>query len=111
MQLRVDNKEIKYSGEDIVNVLKEIEYILQSLHHQGSYYADDFEQKKNEYEKETCAFIDNSLVSDRLSKIRMKLTSGFNLEPGDDEMDDLEREFENLEHWHKPGDYSKEFWL
>ena len=77
----------------------------------GSYYADDTGADKQEYEKETTAFIDNSLVCDRLANIRARLSGSFDLSLGDDDMDDLERACEDIEYWQKPGDCSKEFWV
>lgn len=111
MKINSKNEKIVYKGEDIINVLREIEYILQSLHYMGSYYAEFMDEKRLEYEKETTNFIDNSLVCVRLAKIREKLSGGFNLELGDDDLDDIERACYDIGEWSKPGDYLKEFWL
>lgn len=44
------NKKIVYKKDDILKVLKDINYILCSLHKMGSYYAD---KNKRDYEEET----------------------------------------------------------
>ncbi len=111
MKIKHNNKTITYNGEDIINVLKEIEVILESLHYIGSYYADNINEKRQEYEKETTDFIDNSLICNRLASIRRNLIESFDLEPGDDDMDDVERACSDIEIWSKLGDYLKEFWL
>lgn len=111
MEINQNNKKVIYKGEDIINVLKEIEVILESLHYMGSYYADSINEKRQEYEKETTDFIDNSLICNRLASIRTKLSESFDLETGDDDMDDIERALSNIEIWSKPGDYLKQFWV
>ena len=111
MQLNSNNQKIVYDGEDIVNVLKEINFILCSLHDIGSCYADRIDEKQYQYEKETTDFIDKSRICERLAHIRSKLIEGFDLTLGDDDMDDLERACRNINYWSKPGDSSNEFWV
>lgn len=111
MKLNSNNRSIAYKGEDIVSVLNEISFILCSLHNIGSCYADCIDEKRHEYEKETTDFIDNSHICDRLANIRSKLTEGFDLTLGDDDMDDLERACQRINYWSKPGDSSNEFWV
>ena len=82
--------------------------MLISLHRIGSYYAD---KDPKEYEKETTAFIDSSLVCDRLAAIRTYLSSAFDCSEGEDGMDDIERACEAVEVWRKPGDFTDEKWL
>ena len=111
MQLNDNNKMIHYSGEDIVNILKELDFILISLHGMGSYYAASTDEKPYGYEKETTGFIDDSLICDRLASIRKKLSEKLDLSVGDDDMDDVERACSDIGYWQKPGDRSKEKWL
>ena len=75
-----ENKNITYTGEEIIEVLKEIELIAISLHQMGTYYRflkGDKEKNKAEYEKETTRFIDEWNV---------------------------ERAMEGLKYWTKPND-------
>ena len=111
MKVSNKNEMVFYKGEDIINVLKEIEFILESLHYIGSYYADNIDENRQAYERETTNFIDNSQVCVRLAKIREKLSESLDLECGDDEMDDIERACCDINSWSKPGDCPNEFWL
>lgn len=103
------NENITYTFDELEEVLKELEVILQSLHRQGAYYGDKFsthgeEMFRAEYEKETTRFIDEWRVCERLAKIRYILSKKFDDTLGEDDMDDLERAMENIKHWTKPGD-------
>lgn len=96
-----ENEQIVLSGDETIEVLKEINLILISLHDMGSYYMGKDIQ---EYEKETTRFIDECKVTHRLAKIRGILSKKFDSTLGDDDMDDLERAMEGLNYWGKPGD-------
>ncbi len=102
------NKQVTYKGEDMLLVLQEMEYMLISLHKMGSYYRD---KERRYYEEETTKFIDNNLICDRLAKMRAFLSSGFDLQEGEDEMDDIERVCVKIPYWTKPGEFYKEKWL
>ena len=106
--IKQENQKIMYSGDKMLLVLQEIEFMLLSLHKIGSYY---FDKDRREYERETTDFIDHSFICDRLAKIRTYLSSEFDLEQGKDEMDDIERACENVHYWEKPGDFFHEKWL
>ncbi|NRT79275.1 hypothetical protein [Clostridium beijerinckii] len=95
------NEQITLSGYEAIEILKEIEVILISLHDMGSYYI---QKDIREYEKETTRFIDECKVTHRLAKIRGILAEKFDNTLGDDDMDDLERVIEGLKYWKKPGD-------
>ncbi|MCW8930607.1 MAG: hypothetical protein OQL19_10250 [Gammaproteobacteria bacterium] len=95
------NREISYSGEEIINILKEIELILISLHNMGTYYMDKDDE---EYRNETTRFIDEWKVTHKLATVRAVLTKRFDLSIGDDDMDDLERAMESIKCWSKKGD-------
>ena len=104
-----EKKKLTYSGDEIIEALKEIELILISLHQMGSYYGDRFlmegkEKYTAEYEKETTQFIDGWNVTKRLAKVREILSQKFNRTLGNDDMDDLERAMEGLKYWSKPND-------
>lgn len=106
--IKEENKEIAYKEIQILKVLKKLDYILISLHRQGSYYAGS---DKLDYEKETTAFIDNSRVCDRLANIRRILTEQVDTAVGDDDMDDIERICQDILYWRKPGDFTEEMWI
>ena len=93
------NNVITLTGNEAIDVLKEIEYILISLHKIGSYYADkDFA----EYQKETVKFIDECNVTHRLAHARKIISGKFDSTLGEDDMDDLERAMEGLNYWVPP---------
>ena len=96
-----ENNQIVLSNDESIEILKEINVILISLHYIGSYYID---KDKPDYEKETTAFIDEWKVTQRLSRIRGILSEKFNNALEIDEMDDLERAMNGLKYWEKPGD-------
>ncbi|MDU0203971.1 hypothetical protein ACYEXS_36435 [Paenibacillus sp. MAH-36] len=103
------NEQISMSGSEIIEVLKEIELIMTSLHKMGSYYAIKYQegeliQDNSEYEKETTRFIDEWKVTNRLAKVRGVLSEKFDNTLGKDDMDDLERAMDGLKYWSKPGD-------
>lgn len=63
------NKEIILVGEEALEALKEIEFILISLHKIGSFYADK-PGAVEEYRRTTTDFIDNCEVTKRLARVR-----------------------------------------
>lgn len=99
------NKELRIDGERLLHVLRDIEYVLISLHKIGSYYAPDLPGKKSEYHAETTKFIDDGEVTARLAKIRAILSGAFDETRGVDDLTDIERALEGLECW-KPASAS-----
>ncbi|MDK3065711.1 hypothetical protein QPK82_17680 [Acinetobacter baumannii] len=93
------NKKLVYSGDEVLSVLQEIEFILISLHKIGSYYAETLPNSYEEYAKETTNFIDSNNVCDRLANIRKFLSCKFNNDLGVDDMSDIERALENIDFW------------
>ena len=92
------NKKIVLTGEEALDALAEIEFILISLHKIGSFYADKPEAL-DEYRRETTDFIDNCDVTQRLAKIRTVISRHFDDTLGDDDMDDVERHVAGLKFW------------
>lgn len=96
--MREQNKEILVTAEEVLNALKEIEFILISLHKIGSYYAEK-PGALEEYRKATTDFIDDCAVTQRLSKVRTIISQHFDDSLGDDNLEDIERHFSNLKFW------------
>ena len=90
------NKKIILTGEDALEALANIEFILISLHKMGIYYSD---KPVEEYRKATTEFIDNENVTQRLAKIRTIISKNFDSTLGEDDMDDIERHVEGIEFW------------
>lgn len=101
------NKELVLSWSEVIEILKEINVILISLHYIGSYYADklNIKEYEREYEKENTRFIDECRVTGRLAKVRYIL--GKNLDIA--QYEDMEQSMEDLTYWEKPGDNLEEF--
>ncbi|MCU1773972.1 hypothetical protein [Pseudomonas sp. 13B_3.2_Bac1] len=87
------NKKIVLNGEDALEVLADIEFILISLHKMGSYYSD---KPIEDYQKATTDFIDNEGVTQRLARVRKIISKNFDSTLGDDDMDDIERHMEGI---------------
>ena len=109
-KLREDNEKITYDGMQVALILKELDFLVVSFDKIGSYYAEEIRTNREQYEKEIMQFMDNSWVGPRLANIRAILTQKFNLQEGEDELDDIERICEQIPYWHKPGDYCDEIW-
>lgn len=92
------NKNIALSGEEAMDALREVEFILISLHKMGSYYGEK-PGAAEEYRKATTDFIDDCAITHRLAKIRTIISKGFDDTLGDDDMDDVERHCSDLEFW------------
>ena len=109
-KLREDNEKVTYDGMQVALILKELDFLVVSFDKIGSYYAEEIRTNREQYEKEIMQFMDNSWVGPRLANIRAILTQKFNLQEGEDELDDIERICEQIPYWHKPGDYCDEIW-
>lgn len=92
------NEKIVLPGKEALDALKEIEFILISLHKMGSYYAEK-PGALEEYRKATTDFIDDRAVTQRLAKVRRIISTHFDDSLGDDDMDDMERHFSDLKFW------------
>ncbi|MGY2042453.1 hypothetical protein ACW9I9_08770 [Pseudomonas pergaminensis] len=92
------NQKIVLTGDEALDALKEIEYILISLHKMGSFYAEK-PGALEEYRKATTDFIDDCAVTQRLSKVRTIISQHFDDSLGDDDLDDIERHFSDLKFW------------
>lgn len=99
------NEVIQFTGEEALEILSQVEYILISLCNIARYYYHGDTNKvvdRSAYEKETANFIDDGAVAERLSKVRKMICEKFDSELGEDDMDDMERFLENLCYWTKP---------
>ena len=89
------NQKISFTGDEVLDIFREIELILTSLHCMGSHYP----QGGAEYERETTRFIDEWKVCARLARVRGILGEKFDSTLGSDDMDDLERAVQDLPYW------------
>lgn len=87
---------ITYSRSDIVQVLRDLNILVVSLDRIGSFSHD---LSRSEAAALLGDFFDAWDVGRRLARTRRILSKPFSTELGDDDMDELEREFEGLPHW------------
>lgn len=95
--LNPNNQTICFDGQELLDIFKEIDFILISLADMGINY----ELYKNHYayEKDNTRFIDECQVTQKLANIREIITSKFDNTLGIDDMSDLERATESTEYW------------
>jgi hypothetical protein len=107
------NRRIVLSGEDALRILREIEFLLQSLHHIGRHYYPDGDDdgadalRRAQYCAQTTRFIDEEQATTRLALMRSILSAAFDTTLGADEMDDIERAVEALPLWRTPDVHHK----
>jgi len=90
------NETVSYHKKDIVNILADLEMIVVSLDRIGSYYS---ELQSDECNAISSSFLDDWDVARKLANARRILDSAFSRELGEDETDELEREFQDLPYW------------
>ncbi|MEH6418261.1 hypothetical protein [Pseudomonas sp. CGJS7] len=93
------NQPLSIDRDQLLPVLRDLEYILISLHKIGSHYAADLPEKHQDYCAETTRFIDQAQVTQRLAKIRSVLSGAFDQTRGEDDLTEVERALEGLAFW------------
>ncbi len=93
----MDEETVSYRKKDIIKVLKYLNMIVVSLDRTGSNYENC--ENDEEYHKLSSDFLDDWKVLPKLSKARSLLSEHFSYKLGEDDMDELEREFKDLEYW------------
>lgn len=100
-----NKKKIHLTEVEVIDLYKGVDYILVSLNNINHYYYNEStinEEKPRAYERETTNFIDDNDITTLLSKMRGMIGGKFEREPGEDDMDDLERATENTKYWEGP---------
>ncbi|WP_128602732.1 hypothetical protein [Pantoea wallisii] len=100
-----NKKKIYLTEAEVIDLYKGVDYILVSLNNITHYYYNEStinEEKPRAYERETTNFIDDNDITTLLSKMRGMIGGKFEREPGEDDMDDLERATENTKYWEGP---------
>jgi hypothetical protein len=93
----MEDEIVSYRKKDIIKVLTYLEMMVVSLDRIGSYYEDC--ETVEEYNALSSNFLDDWKVLPKLAKVRYILDEPFSSEVGNDDMDELEREFQDLEFW------------
>jgi len=88
---------VTYSKNDIIKILRDLEVLVVSTDRIGSAYAD--RESEEEYNAMFVRFFDELSFNDKLAEVRHVLSEPFPYEAGDDGMDELERNFQDLKFW------------
>ncbi len=86
-----------YRKKDIIEVLADLNMMVVSLDRIGSYHSEC--KSIEEYNALNSNFLTDWDVTRKLAKARKILDTAFSRKLGDDDMDELEREFKNLQYW------------
>jgi len=92
----MSEKKLCYERSKIIAALRDLNMIVVSLDRIGS-CAEDLEE--DEYHRVTSEFIDDWEVCRKLANLRMILSEPFSTELGPDNMDELEREMQDVQYW------------
>lgn len=94
-QEQVNSNSICYSREDIISILKTLNQFVVSCAKMGSLYHDDPKGLMQVHDE----FIRDWDMFRKMSDARSILSDAFSDEVGDDDMDELERELQDVEYW------------
>ena len=93
----MDEEIVSYRKKDIIKVLADLNLMVVSLDRIGSYYSEC--ETVEEYHKLSSDFLDDWKILPKLATARKILDEAFSPELGEDDMDELEREFQDLQYW------------
>jgi hypothetical protein len=93
----MSDETVFYRKKDIIKVLADLNMMVVSLDRIGSHYSDC--KTVEEYHALSSNFLDEWKVLPKLANARKILDSAFSGELGDDDMDELERELQDLQYW------------
>ncbi len=91
---------VSYRKKDIIKILAELNMMIVSLDRIGSEYG-EWEGRKTDDELNALLgnFIFDWKVNKKLANARKILDTAFSDEVSEDDMDELEREFQDLQYW------------
>ena len=96
----MEEETVTYRKKDIINILRDLNMIVVSLDRIGSEYSEHSRRKSDEELNALLAdFIFEWNVPEKIANARKVLDEAFSRELGDDDMDELEREFQDLQYW------------
>jgi hypothetical protein len=102
------DKKVILSGDAILQVLTEIEFMLISLKNIARHYYDNVKNTKDidpvAYALETTRFIDENSVVYKLAEMRAIISEPLDNELDGDEIEAVEQIMESIKFWQKPGD-------
>ena len=93
----MDEEIVSYRKKDIIKIFADLEMMVVSLDRIGSYYSEC--ETVEQYHKLSSDFLDDWKILPKLANARKILDGSFSHELGKDDMDELEREFKDLQYW------------
>ena len=93
----MDEEIVSYRKKDIIKIFADLEMMVVSLDRIGSYYSEC--ETVEQYHKLSSDFLDDWKILPKLANARKILDGAFSRELGEDDMDELEREFKDLQYW------------
>jgi hypothetical protein len=93
----MEEETVTYRKKDIINILRDLDMIVVSLDRIGSEWTN--RKSDEEYHTLSSKFLDEWDVTIKLASARKILDEAFSRELGEDDMDELEREFQDLQYW------------
>ncbi len=93
----MSDEKVSYRRKDIIKILADLNIMVVSLDRIGSYYSDS--KTIEEYHAISSNFLNEWKIAPRLAKMRAVLNTAFSHKLGDDDMDELEKEFQDLQYW------------
>jgi hypothetical protein len=91
------DEKVFYRKKDIIKILADLNMMIVSLDRIGSYYTELNDDEK--FNAISSDFLTDWDVCRKLAHARKTLDSAFSYDLGDDEMGELEREFQDLQYW------------
>ena len=96
----MSEEKVTYKKSDIIKILRDLNILVVSLDRIGSVYSS--RKSDDEYDTLSSSFLTEWDVTRKLARARKVLEKAFSQKLGDDEMDELdelEKEFQDLQYW------------
>jgi hypothetical protein len=94
--MRVPKKDITYSRKQVIEVLRSLNELVVSLDRIGSA---SYDMTKTENDAALSDFIQRHKIFRKMAKARRVLSEPFSARVGSDDMDELEREMQDVPYW------------
>jgi hypothetical protein len=92
----MSDERVSYAREELLKVMRTLECVVVSLDRIGSSTA---AMSQPDQDRILSEFVDQWDVSRRLAEARRILSESFSYELGEDDMDELEREMQDVSFW------------
>ncbi len=93
----MEDATVTYKKKDIINILRDLNMIVVSLDRIGSEWTN--RKSDEDYHALSSNFLTEWDLTRKLANARKILDEAFSNELGEDDMDELEREFQDIQYW------------